>query len=84
MAHRISGEFDEAGAIESLVEKYGIEEGKDMSGVKRAAENDADDSTAKKPKKNLACVCEENRGVAEAIMEMAGFYFKNGDARKGG
>ena len=30
MAHRISGEFDEAGAIESLVEKYGIEEGKDM------------------------------------------------------
>ena len=90
MAFRSSGEFDKDGAIAALIEKYGVDEKviiKTESG-KRSADDDAEldiaEKQSKKTKKSLACVCEENRCVAEAIMEMAGFYFKNGDARKGG
>ena len=56
--------------------------------AKRAAEEtveeDEDIAKKKKLKKSETFVVEENRGVGEAIYEMASIYFKNKDARKGG
>ena len=48
------------------------------------AKEDEEGSGKKKQKKSEMYTVEENRAVGEAIYEMAGIYFKNKDARKGG
>ena len=48
------------------------------------AKEEEEGSGKKKQKKSETYVVEENRAVGEAVYEMAGIYFKNKDARKGG
>ena len=48
------------------------------------AKDEEEGSGKKKLKKSEVYAVEENRAVGEAIYEMAGIYFKNKDARKGG
>ena len=54
---------------------------------KRKVKKDAEDTEAspsKKVKKSDTVANEANRGIAEAIKEIADTYFKNKDMRKGG
>mmetsp|Transcript_19735 Transcript_19735/g.19845 ORF Transcript_19735/g.19845 Transcript_19735/m.19845 type:complete len:192 (+) Transcript_19735:77-652(+) len=89
------GTFDIEASLNALIEKYGVEEvpatetkkrKKDIDSTEVNKENDENDSPQKDTKKAKAIHlnCEENRPVALAIQEIAGMYFKNGDARKGG
>ena len=93
MTTRTDGVFDEEEALSELISKHGVEEtqiekkrksmdGDDVNESKDNEEVDEDKPTKKTKKSNF--VCEDNREVGEAIMEMAGIYFKNSDARKGG
>ena len=86
--------FDLDAALTALIDKYGSEVAKDHGQKKRkSAESDdlpeieeEEENSGKKGKqqKTVHVVCEENRPIAIAIQEIAGIYFKNGDARKGG
>lgn len=51
---------------------------------KRAKQPIDEEDGSPKKKKKAECVVEANRGVSDAIREMAGIYFKNGEARAGG
>ena len=92
MTHRKDDGFDLDAALESLIEKYGQEEivvkktptkkRKDDGVVDLTGEEDINSN--KKVKKTATVANEFNRPVAEAITELAGLYFKNKDARKGG
>lgn len=99
MLHKNGSDFDQEAALKDLIAKFGvIEEPKNpqspvKSKKKRAADNDGSDNDApeedsspaakKKPKTEVVEV-ESNRPIAVAIREMAGIYFQNKDARKGG
>lgn len=99
MAHREGGVFKEKEALVALIAKHGVEETSkapdtqtDEGSKKRdfldLTEGEAppaeEDEQGKKKKKPKAVTVEENRAVAEAILEMGAIYFKNGDVRKGG
>lgn len=97
MTTRNDGVFDEEEALNELISKYGVDETKNESENEKKRKNiegeetnesksdmdDGEDKPTKKTKKSHYA-CEDNREIGEAIMEMAGIYFKNSDARKGG
>jgi hypothetical protein len=90
------GTFNEKGVLNDLEEKFGVDEAEIAKQTKKnpkkrtsesgeGHDDDEDDTkTSKKPKKTETVAVEDNRGIAEAIKEMADIYFKNKDARKGG
>jgi hypothetical protein len=100
------GGFDIDGALEILIDKYGVVVKsnevividdeitstikKDASPEKKrksAIQQDEEKSESthpKKPKKSEMYTNEGNKAAGDAIMEMAGIYFKNNDGRKGG
>ena len=90
LVHRVSEGFDIDEAFKDLEEKYGLEEETKKSSrpsKKSKIEEvdiEAEDAQPKKAKKTEVVANEENRGIADAILEMATIYFKNKDARKGG
>ena len=95
MLFRTGTVFDEAAALDELINKFGIDEtsAKSESPSKKKkrksdsvkSEGDGDSpSGAKKQKKTEIIAVEENRPAAEAIKEMADIFFKHKDNRKGG
>eukprot|EP01035_Chromulina_nebulosa_P017770 gene17770-23372_t len=97
MLSKNSDGFDETTVIPTLIDKFGLIDSKNEStevtktAKKRKSKSkeeteDLTDETksAEKKPRVVKVVNEGNRAVAEAIQEMAGVYFKNGDPRKGG
>lgn len=90
MLHRKDGTFDIESALNEIIEKYGQDLPKDSDQKEKKrklidSEDTAEKEPAAKKTSKLDTVVEErNRALADAIKEMAGIYFKNKDARKGG
>ena len=91
LLNKIEGGYDEDATLNTLIDKYGMSaESKESKKRERTKEEtpktdgEEEKGSAKKPRKPDTIVNEANRPIAEAIKEMGGFYFKNGDSRKGG
>jgi len=95
-----SGCFDVDGALDSLIETYGVESSADTqvhqsvsvskkrksdeTAIGSNEDEDPESNKKAKIKKSEIVAVEENRPIATAIAEMSSIYFKNGDPRKGG
>jgi hypothetical protein len=90
--YRDGTNFDEAAALQKLIETYGCEQSEEKasspSKKKKRSESEGEPGTEggspKKVKKTAVVQNEKNRGIAEFVKEMADIYFQNKDARKGG
>ena len=93
------GSFDLAASLDALIEQYGTdqpskktkkrkadeeeEEEEDEEGDEEGGDGKPKKTKKAKAKKTETVVVEENRGLAEAIAEIASIYFKNGERMKG-